>query len=90
MREYMDYVIAKDENDECKLFTAPAWSHLSEGDLVLIERSNAVEVVSAITVGLDETEMIEFVKAATGNEEPRKLYGKIIIKEFEWEEDEDE
>lgn len=88
MREYLDFVITKNEQGEKWLFVAPAWSHLEEGDLVLIEKGNAVEVVSSISIGMDEQEMIDFVHAATGVREAKKLYGKVIIREFDWKEEE--
>lgn len=90
MSAYRDYVLTKTEEGNMGLYSTNAWSHLENGDLVLIELGNAVEVVAALTLSPEsDSEVIDFIMSAMGVDDTPKLYGKVKIMKFEEEEEEE-
>ena len=87
MSKYFDFVLCKHPNsDKSYLFHAPAWSHLEKGDLVVVDTKKGEQmttVVSRITLGDDETDMIDFIMNATGADtDVKKVLRKVVYREF--------
>ena len=93
MSNYIDLVACKHaNNDKVFLFQAPCFSHLVEGDKVIVETryGNAeAEVIRSYVVGTDDDELIDMFIALSGAKKPiRKVLKKIIYKEYEYKEEE--
>lgn len=94
MSKYLDLVLC-DFNQDGKpyLFIAPAWSNLKKGDAVVVDSDgddSCATVLSVITVSEDDEQKIEFAIRATRATAPlKRVISKIVFREFEYEEDED-
>ena len=93
MAYYFDFVLCK-QGDRNFLFRAPEWSHLEKGDLVVVETKNGEKnatVVSSITLSINDKDEIDFIMNATGADPVvKRVLRKIVYKDLEYEEDEDE
>lgn len=89
---FVDVVVCKHENDNRPfLFQAPAWSHLENGDSVIVdtrngERRATVQAVCTVETGTEA--WICLVMAAKATLPLRKVIGKIRVDKFAYEESE--
>ena len=93
MSNYIDLVACKHPNDNrAYLFKAPNFSHLKNGDKVIVETrlgEKEVEVVATYTIGSDQDELLSMIIALSGAEIPlKRVLKKITYREFEYEEEE--
>jgi len=81
-RKFIDLVLVRVSADDVRLAAAPAWSHLPEGQVVLMESAaeNRVRgcVATSRTVATDNDEY-DFALALWG----RKLYRIMTVVNFE-------
>ena len=94
-REFFDFVLCKHENsDKAYLFRAPAFTHLTKGDLVVVETKKGEQmamVVSSITLSNDDADEIDFIMNATGaDSDVKKVLRKVVYKDFKYKEDDHE
>lgn len=94
MSEYIDLVVCKHYgNDTPFLFQAPAWSHLKEGDRVVVDTrkgEHEATVVFSDCVDVESDEMNLAICASNATLPLRKVLKKVVYREFEYKEDEDE
>lgn len=88
MSDYIDLVLIK-FNDETHLCYAPQFSHLKEGDLVVLEDDSTGIVIKSITLGKHEDEVFDFIKKMTGEDTPIRITAKVVYKTLSYEEDEE-
>ena len=76
------------------MFRAPAFTHLTKGDLVVVETKKGEQmamVVSSITLSNDDADEIDFIMNATGaDSDVKKVLRKVVYKDFEYKEDDHE
>lgn len=92
MSDYFDFVMCrKDAGTMVQLYRAPAWSHLESGDEVYVEGEDTEKkmiVMASITIGKDETEMIDFImKATNADTDVKKVVKKVVYRYFDYEEE---
>ena len=94
MRKYMDLVLVKTDKFGQIVYAAPAFSHLEEGDRVVVEGASQPElegvVVASMTVDANGEEAVFFTKVMNANCPLRKVLRKFRFVEMEWKEDEDD
>lgn len=85
-RKFVDLVLVRVSADDVRLAVAPAWSHLPEGQVVLLEDSDAMQlrgcVVTSRTVATDNDEYA-FALALYGRE-PRRVVTVVQYEEIDW------
>lgn len=88
-REFLDLVLVRVSADDVRLAAAPAWSHLPEGQVVLMESAaeNKVRgcVVASRTVATDDDEYT-FALAVAG-QEPRRIMTLVQYEDVDWGEE---
>ena len=85
---YYDVVNVK-LSDRRRVFKAPAWSYLHEGDEVRVETMCGEEtgkVVSIITID-ENSDLEKFIKTLAGVNEFNRVLGKIDFKAYSYPED---
>ena len=88
---YIDLALCEGANGELTVFQAPEFS-LNENDKVILETNfNNLALFNVIDVlSLDpNSEEYKFIKFCLDNKEPYKLYGKVIIKPFDYKDGDD-
>ena len=94
MDKYIDLVICKmsDNVIHPSVFRAPAWSHLDEGEKVIVETDKGeteATVVRSYTIEKNSAEM-DFIMVASGTTLPlKKVLKKVKYLDFEYKEDEE-
>lgn len=90
-RKFLDLVLVRVSADDVRLAAAPAWSHLPEGQVVLMEGAteNRVRgcVVTSRTVATDNDEYT-FALAMYG-QEPCRIMTLVHYEDVDWGEEED-
>ena len=94
MREYIDLVLCETCNGKREAFQAPAFSHLSSGDMVIVECEEGEEmtnVVISLTISPEDKEEIAFITKALKFEvdELMKIKSKVVFRRLEYKEDEE-
>lgn len=92
MRDYIDLVLCETCNGKREVFRAPAFSHLKNGEMVIVETDKGEEmtnVVISLCIGLDETENLAFIKEALQFEvdELEKVKSKVVFRTLDYKED---
>lgn len=88
-RKFLDLVLVRVSADDVRLAAAPAWSHLPEGQVVLMESAaeNRVRgcVVTSRTVATDNDEY-SFALAVSG-QEPHRIMTLVHYEDVDWGEE---
>ena len=93
MRDYIDLVLCETCNGKREVFRAPAFSHLSKGEMVIVETDEGEEmtnVVSSLCISPREIDELAFITKALKFEvdELRKIKSKVVFRTLEYKEDE--
>ncbi len=90
-RKFVDLAVVRVSADDVRLAAAPAWSHLPEGQVVLMESATENRtrgcVVTSRTVATDDDEYT-FALALAG-QEPRRIMTLVQYEDVDWGEEED-
>lgn len=88
-RKFLDLVLVRVSADDVRLVAAPAWSHLPEGQVVLLEDATEARtrgcVVTSRTVATDNDEYA-FALAVAG-QEPRRIMTLVHYEDVDWGEE---
>ena len=88
-RKFVDLALVRVSTDDVRLAAAPAWSHLPEGQVVLMESAteNRVRgcVVASRTVATDDDEY-SFALAVAG-QEPHRIMTLVHYEDVDWGEE---
>lgn len=93
MKGYIDLVLCETCTGKRDVFLAPRWSNLKSGDMVIIEDGEGegmTNVLASVTIGTDDTEELEFIKATmnfSDIEDLNRIKSKVVFKQFKYEED---
>ena len=89
-RKFIDLVLVRVSADDVRLAAAPAWSHLPEGQVVMMEDGADMQlrgcVVTSRTVATDNDEYA-FALAVAG-QEPRRIMTLVHYEDVDWGEEE--
>lgn len=88
-RKFADLVLVRVSADDVRLAAAPAWSHLPEGQVVMMEDGEDMQlrgcVVASRTVATDNDEY-SFALAVAG-QEPRRIMTLVHYEDVDWGEE---
>ena len=88
-RKFIDLVLVRVSADDVRMAAAPAWSHLPEGQVVLMESATENRtrgcVVTSRTVATDNDEYT-FALALAG-QEPRRIMTLVQYEDVDWGEE---
>ena len=89
MAEYTDYVLCMNDGRKRPfLAIAPAFTHLKEGDVVIIDTESGGQVCANVVASeslADGDSMIDYIIKATGTDELCRISSIMILKELNWE-----
>jgi hypothetical protein len=87
MSDFIDIVLCKVDGKP-KLYHAPSFSHLMEGDRVIIEgETEPVEVLKSVSMNPRDDDFKMLVMATEAERPLKRIAAKIFTIEFEWKED---
>lgn len=85
-RKFIDLVLVRVSADDVRLAAAPAWSHMPEGQVVMMEDGEDMQlrgcVVASRTVATDNDEY-SFALAVAG-QEPRRIMTLVHYEDVDW------
>ena len=93
MRDYIDLVLCDTCTGKRDVYQAPRFTHLNRGDMVIVESGEGEEmtnVVASISINLEESEELNFIKAALGIteiEELNRIKSKVVFRALDYKED---
>lgn len=83
---YFDFVLT-----DMGLFVAPAFTHLEQDDLVVIEGGEMATVLKSVTLGDNDDDVIQMLLISTETVNPMKrIMRKMRMVDLKWEEAEHE
>ena len=95
MENYIDLVICESFNGKREFFQAPAFSHLENGEMVIVECAageGLTNVVASHSLRLTDKEEVDFIKAALNIpeyeslDEIDRIKGRYIFRKLDFEE----
>ncbi len=91
MSKWVDLVIVR-QGDTNKLFIAPGFSYLGNGDEVICDTCRGDQPGTVVaTLSREEGDGVySFVKEMIGNKPLRKILRKVTYSDLTWQEDSDE
>ena len=93
MRDYIDIVLCETCTGKRDVYQAPRFTHLNHGDMVIVESGEGEEmtnVVASISINLEESEELNFIKAAldiTEIEDLNRIKSKVVFRALDYKED---
>ena len=93
MRDYIDVVVCRHDGGEKPfVFRAPAWSHLNEGDKVIVETykgESMATVLKCASVAKDSEELDVIVSASGASLPLKKVLQKVKFIDFQYDDEEE-
>ena len=95
MRDYIDLVLCETCTGKREVFKAPRFSHLNEGDMVIVESGEGEEmtnVISSVSISTEESEELTFIKATMNISDIKdldRIKSRVVFRKFEYEEEEE-
>lgn len=93
MRDYIDLVLCVIDSGERELFCAPQFSHLEEGQMVVVDTDDGemtATVIKSVSLGKYDNEELDFILKLAGKEVKtlHRVISKIRFDKLLFEEEE--